>query len=241
MNIEFVHIALEYNGRRLFEDFNLKVRDKEKILLTAPSGSGKTTLLRIIAGEEQADTGTIHKPADLRLGYLPQGRTFDLHSSLRAVVRRASGDLDVLEAELADLANQLAAAPEEVALIERYDGLLQRIQRANPSRTEQILAESNRQIASAALAQSAERPDPWQVADSALDIGIGVCALFGGVLGTRALRFLQEARAKSQALKEIIQGNESFKEQNARQVEAFKAAQQHQSPETRRLVTAMKG
>lgn len=106
--------------------------------------------------------------------------------------------------------------------------------------TEQILAESNWQTANAALAQSAERPDPWQVADSALDIGIGVCALFGGVLGTRALRFLQEARAKSQALKEIIQGNELFKEQNARQVEAFKAAQQHQSPETRQLVTALK-
>jgi len=107
--------------------------------------------------------------------------------------------------------------------------------------TEQILAESNWETANAALAQSAERPDPWQVADSALDVGIAISALFGGVLGTRAVRFLQDARAKSQALKEIIQGNELFKTQNARQVEAFKAAQQHQSPETRQLVTAMKG
>jgi len=107
--------------------------------------------------------------------------------------------------------------------------------------TEQILADSNWQIANAALAQSAERPDPWQVADSALDVGIAISALFGGVLGTRAVRFLQDARAKSQALKEIIQGNELFKTQNARQVEAFKAAQQHQSPETRQLVTALKG
>jgi len=106
---------------------------------------------------------------------------------------------------------------------------------------QQILAESNWQTATTALAQSAERPDPWQVADSALDIGIGVCALFGGVLGTRAVRFLQEARAKSQALKEIIRGNELFKTQNAEQVAAFKAAQQSQSPETRQLVTAIKG
>jgi hypothetical protein len=106
---------------------------------------------------------------------------------------------------------------------------------------EQILAESNWQTARIALAQSAERPDPWQVADSALEVGIGICALFGGVLGTRALRFLQEARARSQALKEIIRGNELFKTQNAGQVPAFKSAQQHQSPETRQLVTAMKG
>lgn len=106
---------------------------------------------------------------------------------------------------------------------------------------EQILAESNWQMARTALAQSAERPDPWQMADSALEVGIGLCALFGGVLGTRALRFLQDARAKSQALKEIIQGNELFKTQNADSVPAFKAAQQHQSPETRQLVTALKG
>jgi hypothetical protein len=120
-----------------------------------------------------------------------------------------------------------------------YCGLPQEYPQAETA--EQILGESNWQTATTALAQSAERPDPWQVADSALEVGIGVCALFGGVLGTRAVRFLQEARAKSQALKEIIQGNELFKTQNVDQVAAFKAAQQNQTPETRQLVTAIKG
>ncbi len=106
---------------------------------------------------------------------------------------------------------------------------------------EQILAESNWHTANTALAQSTERPDAWQMADSALDVGIAICALFGGVLGTRAVKFLQDARAKSKALKEIIQGNELFKMQNTDQVQAFKAAQQQQSSETRQLVTAMKG
>ena len=49
------------------------------------------------------------------------------------------------------------------------------------------------------------------------------------------------ARTQATALKEIIQGNELFKQQNADQVAAFKAAQQNQSAETRQLVTAMKG
>lgn len=106
---------------------------------------------------------------------------------------------------------------------------------------EQILAESSWQTANAALAQSAERPDPWQAADSSLEIGIGIAALFGGVLGTRAVKFLQTARTQATALKEIIQGNELFKQQNADQVAAFKAAQQNQSAGTRQLVTAMKG
>jgi hypothetical protein len=105
---------------------------------------------------------------------------------------------------------------------------------------QEILAQSNWQLADAALVESAERPDPWAVADSALEVGIGISALLGGVYGTRAVRFLKDARAKSQALKEIIQGNELFKQQNAGQAQAFKAAHQHQSPETRQLVTAMK-
>ena len=110
-----------------------------------------------------------------------------------------------------------------------------------PAQTsEQILAQSNWRLANTALSESAQRPDPWQVADSAMELGIGVCALLGGVYGTRAVRFLKEARTKSQALKEIVQGNELFKKQNADQATAFKAAQQHQSSETRQLVAAMK-
>jgi len=107
--------------------------------------------------------------------------------------------------------------------------------------TEQILGASNWQLAQAAVTESAQRPDAWQVADSVIEFGIGLCALFGGVCGTRAVRFLQDARTKSQALKEIIEGNELFKKQQPSQAKAFKAAQQNQSPETRQLVAAMKG
>lgn len=107
--------------------------------------------------------------------------------------------------------------------------------------TEQILGESNWQLANAAVTESAARPDPWQVADSVLEFGIGLCGLLGGVYGTRAVRFLTDARAKSQALKEVVAGNELFKKQQPAQAQAFKAAQQNQSPETRQLVAALKG
>jgi hypothetical protein len=105
---------------------------------------------------------------------------------------------------------------------------------------EEILAESNFQLAETALQQSSERPDPWQAADAMLEMGIGICSVLGGVYGTKAVRFLRDARGKSAALKEIIAGNELFKKQNQSQAAAFKQAHQNQSPQTRQLVAAMK-
>ena len=103
-----------------------------------------------------------------------------------------------------------------------------------------ILSESNWQLAETALQVGAERPDPWQVADSMLELGIGVCALLGGVYGTRAVRFLKDARTKSQALQEIIACNELFKKQNDSQATAFKQAHADQSAQTRQIVAQMK-
>jgi hypothetical protein len=105
---------------------------------------------------------------------------------------------------------------------------------------EDILRESNVQIARTALEQSAERPDTWQMADSALELAIGISALLGGVAGTRAVRFFRNAQTKSQALKEIITGNEIFKKQNESSVSAFKAAHGNQSAQTRQIVAEMK-
>jgi len=104
-----------------------------------------------------------------------------------------------------------------------------------------ILGQSNLQLAKGAFEDSAARPDTWEVVDAGMELGIGICALLGGVYGTRAVRFLKQAKAKSKALKEIIAGNELFKKNNQTNSDAFKQAHQNQSPQTRQLVTEMKG
>jgi len=119
-----------------------------------------------------------------------------------------------------------------------YYGLPKEFPQADTA--EDILAESNFQLARTALGESADRPDTWQVADSALELAIGICALLGGVYGTKAVGFLRIARTKSDALREIIQGNELFKKQNESSIVAFKQAQQNQSPATRQIVAEMK-
>lgn len=105
---------------------------------------------------------------------------------------------------------------------------------------DEILAGSNVKLAEDAIAESSERPDAWDVADNTLELAVGICGLLGGVYGTRAVRFLKDARGKSKALKEIVQGNELFKQANRQQADAFKQAHRNQSPATRQLVSQAK-
>jgi len=103
-----------------------------------------------------------------------------------------------------------------------------------------LLAESNFQLAEAALTESADRPNAFALADNLFEIAIGLSVLLGGVYGTRAARFLTTAKVNSQALREIIAGNEVFKKTNAESAEAFKQAQKNQSPATRQIVAQLK-
>ena len=103
-----------------------------------------------------------------------------------------------------------------------------------------LLSDANRRLAQTALSESAQRPDPWDVADSVLELGIGICAVLGGVCGTRAIGYLKRAKDKSNALREIVTGNELFKKNNAEAATAFKEAHRNQSLQTRQLVTAIK-
>jgi hypothetical protein len=105
---------------------------------------------------------------------------------------------------------------------------------------EQILHGSGAAIAATAYQQSMERPDVWQMADGAMNLGIGLAGLLGGAYGIRATQFLKQAREKSKALKEIIEGNELFKQNCPTQAAAFKDAQAGQSTETRKIVTEVK-
>src|ERR1700690_1738751 len=59
-SVELLHVDKFYpNGVKAVDDFNLKIDDREFIVLVGPSGCGKSTTLRMIAGLELASNGTI--------------------------------------------------------------------------------------------------------------------------------------------------------------------------------------
>ncbi|MEM8508304.1 MAG: sn-glycerol-3-phosphate ABC transporter ATP-binding protein UgpC [Bacteroidota bacterium] len=60
--ININHLEKVYPGadRATIQDTNLKINDKEFIVLVGPSGCGKSTLLRMIAGLEEITSGELH-------------------------------------------------------------------------------------------------------------------------------------------------------------------------------------
>jgi hypothetical protein len=119
-----------------------------------------------------------------------------------------------------------------------YCGLPEELSKADTM--SDVLSESNKQLAVTAIAQSKQRPDVWTVADSSLELGIAIAGLFGGAGAIRLAKFLQDAKAKSNALKEIVLANEIFKKTNPDSADAFKDAHAKQSPLTKQIVTEMK-
>lgn len=57
--IEIKDLTKRFNDKILFENFNLKVEDKEFVIISGNSGCGKTTLLNMIGGIEDVDNGKI--------------------------------------------------------------------------------------------------------------------------------------------------------------------------------------
>lgn len=65
-------LTKSYGDRLLFADVTFGLNEGDKVGVVARNGTGKTTMLRIIAGREEADSGSVTPRSDLKIGYLEQ-------------------------------------------------------------------------------------------------------------------------------------------------------------------------
>lgn len=70
--MQFEGLSLSYGGREIFKDVSFNIQKGEKCGLIGRNGAGKSTLFRLIAREEEADSGSIVFPRGYRLGLLQQ-------------------------------------------------------------------------------------------------------------------------------------------------------------------------
>ena len=93
--IEARGLTKGFGDRLLFENLDFSLPPAGIVGVIGPNGAGKTTLFRMIAGEEQADAGSIRLGDTVELAYVDQSR-----GSLdpkRTVWQEISGGHDIIE------------------------------------------------------------------------------------------------------------------------------------------------
>src|SRR5690242_2809360 len=128
--IQLSELTKSFADRVLLDHVTWQITNGERVGLCGPNGAGKTTLLKMMAGLEEADSGTIIKPASLTVGYLPQdGLTHTGHSVLEEATN-AFADLLAIKSEMHALEERLGDGsipePEHEAMLTRYSDLQDR-------------------------------------------------------------------------------------------------------------------
>ncbi|MBT6717862.1 MAG: energy-dependent translational throttle protein EttA [Nitrospina sp.] len=93
--IEVETLSKSYGGDPIFSDLTFSVPRGAVVGLIGPNGAGKTTLFKMIAGEEQPDTGTLKLGSTVQLSYVDQHR-HDL-SAEKTVFEEITGGTEHIE------------------------------------------------------------------------------------------------------------------------------------------------
>lgn len=65
-------LTVAYGGYTLLDNIDFHISEKDKIGLVGKNGAGKSTIMKLICGLQSPTSGSIDKPNDIRIGYLPQ-------------------------------------------------------------------------------------------------------------------------------------------------------------------------
>ncbi|NLB30367.1 MAG: energy-dependent translational throttle protein EttA [Alcaligenaceae bacterium] len=72
--IEFVNVSKGFGDRLLIDNLSFKVPAGAIVGIVGPNGAGKSTLFRMIAGQEQPDSGEVKIGQTVNLAYVDQSR-----------------------------------------------------------------------------------------------------------------------------------------------------------------------
>ncbi len=72
--IEINNVTKSYGDKLLIDNLNLAIPAGAIVGIIGPNGAGKSTLFRMIAGEEQPDSGSIELGSTVQLAYVDQSR-----------------------------------------------------------------------------------------------------------------------------------------------------------------------
>lgn len=126
------NLTVSFGGFTLLNDINFHVSERDCIGLMGKNGAGKSTLLKIIMGIQKPTSGQILRPAELKIGYLPQQMEHRKDVTVFEEALTAFASLFELKSEMEEIGNLMAErtdydSPEYHKLIVRFNDLNDRI------------------------------------------------------------------------------------------------------------------
>ena len=117
-------VGVTLGANRLFSGVSLRLPPGRRLALVGGNGVGKTTLLHVVIGAREPDEGTVSRPKDARIGWLPQDVVDDVTSagSVLDHVLEGAAHITALEARLREIERRLedAADDEQQRLLAAY-------------------------------------------------------------------------------------------------------------------------
>jgi ATP-binding cassette subfamily F protein uup len=92
-------LSKSFGAKPLFQNVSFTISEGDRIGLIGPNGSGKSTLLRILAGQDQPDSGEVAARKRTRLCYVEQDSRFPADATVRSVIEAALGRCDLSASE----------------------------------------------------------------------------------------------------------------------------------------------
>lgn len=122
--ISINNLSVEFSAKALFDDISYVINPRDKIALVGKNGAGKSTMLKIIAGLQSPTSGSVSKPDDVTIGYLPQQMEVSDTLTVAEEARKAFSHVKRLQEKVDDVNRQLAEredyeSPQYQALIDR--------------------------------------------------------------------------------------------------------------------------
>ncbi|MCB0814644.1 MAG: ABC-F family ATP-binding cassette domain-containing protein, partial [Flavobacteriales bacterium] len=93
-------------------DVSFFIGSDDRIGLVGRNGAGKSTLLKVLAGKQSYDGGTMGRPNEMTLGYLPQEMTHELERTPWEVAGQAFSEARDLDASITRIEQELTTTTD---------------------------------------------------------------------------------------------------------------------------------
>lgn len=122
-------LSVEFSAKPLFTNVSFVINPTDKIALVGKNGAGKSTMLKILAGMQSPSGGSISKPSEVTVGYLPQQMKIADDTTIIEETKKAFRERIRMEEELNALNGQLESMTDFES--DSYHKLLERMEYLN--------------------------------------------------------------------------------------------------------------